>query len=255
MWHIPLTSLLQVTISDPTHLRSPFCCLSPVAFVEMLTKWGGDIPRQMGMSNERHRRASKDKVQGLLQGLCETFGGLEVPIELEREWQVTWPRPPTPWKVETLRIDSAGLCDIESWIGFASSRHTSKRGDWRQEDRLIRLAGSLKSVAVWDFFEFVCFSKGFKTLHKQLLWTLGMRLQSALCLVAEGKREGKGIGMKEVKFSQIMEQPHVMDRKLLEYITAAELYAKGLVSKCISLATDKASVCGLGVGLQSTMSS
>lgn len=239
--------------NDASNPHLPFVGLPLVAMLEMVTKWGVDIPRRMGMREDTHRDVAAAVLRGLLGGLCKSLQGIELTIELVREWQSPWPRPPAQWNAVVQSVREDGLCDLEDWVDRVAQDHPAPGRQWWSEASLLRLIASLKSGSLWDLIAGTAMTKGFEALHLQLIWDLGMRLQGLLLESVLKKVTLRGIGLRREAFSDIEGQAHTMDRKLAEYVASARAFAASLQVRCISLCTDKASVCGLGAGLQNTV--
>lgn len=59
--------------------------------------------------------------------------------------------------------------------------------------------------------------------------------------------------MKVAGFAEVLDNGPLMDRKLVQYVLASNRVAEGLRLRSYSICTDKASVGGLGGGLQNTV--
>lgn len=79
-----------------------------------------------------------------------------------------------------------------------------------------------------------------------------MMLQSVCMRIDDGELRGDGQDYKIEQLVDCMESSHGMDRRLLEYVVAGRDYAQQLGLRSMSLCTEKASVNGLGAGLQNT---
>ena len=205
------------------------------------------------MSSDRNCGACNAVLEGLLSGLCLTRQGITIPIALEKSWLVQWPRPDPQLRAVTLVIDSAGICDLQSWCASTTQDFPCSNKDWWHTAQLTRLCSEVSSVSIWDLLSHTCVTRSLQVLHLQLLWSLGMQFQKCLYDVTKQTVAPRDISISTEDFTEIMDNPAVMDRKLAEYVVSGRSFAASLSLRAYSSATDKASVCGLGAGLQNTI--
>jgi hypothetical protein len=205
------------------------------------------------MSSDRNSGACNAVLRGLLSALCLTRQGITIPIALEKSWLVQWPRPDPQLRAVTLLIDSQGICDLQSWCTSTTQDFPCRNIDWWHKAQLSRLCSEVYSTSIWDLFSHTCVTRSLNVLHVQLLWSLGMQLQKCLYDVTKKTVAPRDISISTEDFTEIMDNPAVMDRKLAEYVVSGRSFAASLSLRAYSSATDKASVCGLGAGLQNTI--
>lgn len=227
--------------------------LSTSALLELLAKWSGDLPRCLGMVHKQHREAAFDLLKALLLCLCKDMGGLKVPIDIDASWKVIWPRPLGHWKMEVLVVGVDGMVDLASWVKAVTERHPTSRMTWWHTSALSQLLAETDSLFLWDIFRATCVKKRFRGLHEQLVWRLGQLMESLFSELASEKRKKQSVSFAHDSFADIFEQAHTMDRKLAEYVLAGRCIAQNLSLRAFSVATDKASVGGLGAGLQNSI--
>ena len=238
-----------------SNLGLPCVAVSVHDFLEMTAKWGYELPRHMGMSKEAHRLAARFTLEALLHGLAADLGGFRIVVDLEKDWQPIWPRPRPHWKSETLVIDATGICELDGFIETVTKNHACRKGLWWHEASLARLVSDLESTKVWHLIASTAVSNTLQSLHCQLVWDLGCALQRHLLGLAKEKGKSKSLFRFAAEgFSDIsLDASHTMDRKLVEYVEVGKAALQRLNLRSISLCTDKASVGGLGSGLQNTI--
>ena len=224
----------------------PVVTFSTWAVLEMLARWSSCHARHGGFKDSGHRQGAGDLLVGFLSNVCEQHNGLAVPIDLDTSWAVLWPRPQVPKLLCVLQVDSKGVVLLAPFLLEVRSQNCPE-GHWSKSSDFQRVCTELGSCPfVADLFQAVASVQKLSLLRLQLLWQLGARLQETIstCLT---KPQGV-LKVKVVSMEDSMDSAPVMDFKLVRYVASTRAVSAG--QKNFSLATDKASVCGLGAGVQ-----
>lgn len=110
----------------------------------------------------------------------------------------------------------------------------------------------MRSFSLYDVFTQTAVDKGMAAFHKQLLWFVGQLLEVVFAKVHKGKSKAKLV-VREVTWGDALGCAMTLDRKLVHYMEAGRRLASQQRLRSVSLCTDKASVGGLGGGVQTTL--
>lgn len=228
----------------------PFVGLSTWALLSLLATWCSALPRMGGMQKLAHRQAARECLSALLCMVLEAVGGLAIPIDLQETWDIVWPRPSPHWKCELLSVGADGTVNFLDWVDRLKQRHPASPRQWWHEKHLRTLSGDSPSLTLLDLFVGVCSGKRFLPFFKQVLWALGQALQAEILKGARGQGEFE---VELETFANVLQDGPALDRKLVSYVLAGQEMARQLNLRSFSCATDKASVGGLGAGVQGSL--
>lgn len=127
----------------------------------------------------------------------------------------------------------------------------SAGGVWWSEKKLGGFVSGLESCDLVSLLKAAFAHKAMLDFFKQPVWLLGQRMQD-LCLQVLGGG-GASYSIAYDSFESALECPQVMDRKLVEYVEASNSFCRQARRRSYSCVADKASVGGLGSGLQTTV--
>lgn len=225
----------------------PFVSLSSWALVELLARWSQSSVRLGGFDKEEHRLAA----QYLLGALFKMVGGddaeFRIDIEIVVDWEVVWPRPLAGEATAPL-IVRKGQVDLAEFMKDAIVSGGRRNGWWNGKE--IKLLAQCGSMNLREAYCKVASHKKLKPMHLQLLWHIGLKLQTLVRAAADGSSAGD-FRVSKVGIDALMSEPQKMDKHLLSYIQCSRAAAKKQL--CFSVATDKSAVAGLGGGVQTTV--
>lgn len=225
----------------------PTASMSVWALLEMLSRWGFNIPRLGGMGKDKHKFATQDFLKAMV-GLATT-AETSIRIELTDTWTVAWPRPQTSSSADVvLQVHAGGGLDFEKLAAQLASASRQK-GWWATRDMGEVLRDLQASPTVLGLFVALTGRKKLQCFRFQLLWQLGLLLQKALRDAAMGKASPAEVT--EVTMGDCLLDADTLDYKLVGYIQVCRHESRG--GKNFTLCTDKSSVAGLGSGLQNTV--
>lgn len=229
----------------------PFVGISVHALLALLTRWSSAIPRLGGFSKAQHKAACDELLRALVGGLVHEGQGFGVPIDLEANWQIPWPRPPVHGKTVVLDVGGDGIAKVREWLAVVVAQHPAPGNMWWSSQKLSKFVDRLESFDLVALLK-ACFAeKHLLDLFKQLIWLLGQRLQDHFLAALDDK--ASPIAVAYDSFEAALNCPLVMDRKLVEYVEASKSFCRQAGQRTYAVATDKASVGGLGSGLQTTI--
>lgn len=229
----------------------PFVGISLHALLALLVRWCGAIPRNGGFSKAQHKTACDELLQALVTGVSGGGQGFSLPIDLEAQWNIPWPRPAAHGKTVLLEVDGSGNVKLREWLAQVFDQHPASQHMWWSRPKLSKFADRLDSCDLATLLKVAFADKAMLGFFKQLVWLLGQRLQDLALQSLDGQTTSLQVAYD--KFEAALDCPIVMDRKLVEYVEASKAFCKQVRSRTYSVATDKASVGGLGSGLQTTV--
>lgn len=112
------------------------------------------------------------------------------------------------------------------------------------------------NLATYSVFDLLCASaldKRLQPLHKQLVWGFGQVLEAKCRKLVPRRKKTEGISVRAPGMEDALASAPHLDRQLVQYVESSRRYASMLNLRSVSLCTDKASVGGLGSGVQSTI--
>lgn len=220
----------------------------------LLSKWSTATKRHGGFGEERHRAACLEFLTSVIGVVCQENGGIEVPIVLDDSWNVPWPRPQVKASGVVLTCTAEGFVDLGGFCADLAQRSAS-RSNWWHQSRLIACWGTATgTMSIVRFVTLTINSGKAAPFAKQLVWHLGWAFQAA-CLkaIAGGEAQVAGLQITGNSFLEVLTQAPLLDRMLVQYTESCRAKVRELKTHHFSCSTDKASVCGLGAGLQATL--
>lgn len=229
----------------------PYPSGSSWAIVALLLRWAVVSPRQGGLVNPRHKQSAEDMLCELLRIVYPTPGSsVSIQLELVSEWVPTWPRPVHKGRYLPLELTSSGEVVVDVFLQrLWAEAATLPKGCWRGPhlEKLGRRLGARASLL--SLMTFCSLEDKLHPLFSQLLWYVGSSLQDELLRASRGCSSRVVVAMS--KASDELGANTTMDRSLVAYMHCGRELCRDL--EYLTLATDKASVCGLGSGVQSTI--
>lgn len=238
-------------MSAPHHL--PFLGISGHALLALLTKWATAAPRWGGLQTPRHRLASGDLLLALLTDVRTLLPDGVLFIDLSATWRIVAPRPQTFDREVPLRIGSDGTVDFDKFIDEATTRYPCSKRCWWHSQALHDFARNLATYNLYDIFCASAMDKRMLSLHKQLVWGLDQLLEKRCRQLIPRKKASEGIPVRAPNMEGALGSGPALDRQLVQYVESSKRYANMLNLRSLSLCTDKASVGGLGSGVQCTV--
>lgn len=235
--------------TDASNGLLPWVGVSSHGLLALLSRWAFAVPRLGGLGSPANRLACSELLLALMDLVKPESGSLSIDISISSEWRIKWPRPPDQGRLLALQIDADGHTNIQRFVDEAKAKFPAKAGQWWHERHLERFLQELHSYSIYDIFKSAAANKQFHILHKQLVWALGYHLE----VLFRGSVGKGGMTIREPDFEQVLDSAPLMDRKLVQYVLAGRRTAEALKLRSFSLCTDKASVGGLGGGLQNTI--
>ena len=197
--------------------------------------------------------SSSDLLLSLVNSLLSVTGPvLTVPVSLTNDWKPHWPAAHTPADAVLQVYDG-----YVAWPAFVKDviRLAPCHGPgWWAADAFGILCATLqkeypnKKLHITDLMKATCTIVPF---HSQLVWFLGWQWQRmALSMLNDVKLSLDNFTITIVQHSELCEHATQMDFQLVNYMEACQAVAKN--NLCFGMSTDKASICGLGGGVQGT---
>lgn len=237
-------------LADDAHGSLPWVGISSHGLIAILARWALSVPRCGGLTDSKARSASSELLSAILDIAKPDRGGqLRLSISIESDWRVRWPRPADGSRSVALSWDSAGQVDLIRFFDEARGRFPATRKQWWHPTVVECFLSDLRSFSLFDVFCAVLLDKRLHSLFQQLVWGIGQHLES----IFRGSIGRPGLKMQLSGFAEVLDSGPLMDRKLVQYVMASKRVAEGLRLRSYSICTDKASVGGLGGGLQNTV--
>lgn len=240
----------QEGLSDEGHGSLPWVGISSHGLIAILSRWALAAPRGGGLAEPKARAASSELLIAIL-GLAkpDRGGHVGLSISIETDWRVRWPRPPDCSRSVTLRWDAAGQVDLIGFFDEVRGRFPASRKQWWHQSVVESFLRDLRSFTLFDVFCAASTDKRVHHLFKQLVWGIGQLLEG----IFRGNAGRPGLKMQVAGFAEVLDSGPLMDRKLVQYVMASKRVSEGMGLRSYSICTDKASVGGLGGGLQNTV--
>ena len=222
------------------------------ALLELGIIWGTKKPRGGGFCHEDHRSSAKDLVKALL---AIALGGnvKEVEVSMEQPWSIKWPRPHTAERVFPLFLLPGCLVALGGFFRATKSIAHRVQGAWFTStawDFAMETLGEQPTFC--DFLVFTSGEKAPRPLYLQLIWWAGCRAQDLNGAAAKMKESRSPLFAVTVKsLAGCLDNRREMDRRLAIYVRNCKEACQG--HRNLSVCTDKASVCGLGSGIQGSI--
>ena len=176
---------------------------------------------------------------------------LSVAVNFTAEWEPKWPCATT--NPDVILLVQHGYV---KWMDFEKDvRKVAKsfqKGWWSDPD-FEELSKALKKngpnkVHIVDLLRATCSIPSF---HSQLLWHLGWLWQAmALAMLKDDKKQLDNFSISAVSVGDLCNHAMAMDVMLVDYMEACCAASKNTLN--FGMSTDKASLCGLGGGVQGT---
>lgn len=231
----------------------PFLGLSSHALLALLTRWSVATPRRGGLNDPKHRMASAELLLSLLDAARGSSAGASVLwVSLVGNWSIAWPRPDFGEHEVSLVWNADGMLDMQGWVAQVKASHPCAKKCWWHAQQLETWIASLPSFTIYDVLTQSSVTKGLGVLHTQLTWQVGQMLETLAGQVTKGNRRSVMV-VRDMSFEDAFDSAAKLDLKLVRYVESGVRRAAANNIRSISLCTDKASVGGLGGGVQSTV--
>ena len=174
---------------------------------------------------------------------------MNVPVKLTKDWSPQWPVAHTPSDV-MLQMHN-GYVLWPAFVADVTSIAAAHGNGWWSADEFGEFCAELKTdypnmLHITDLLRASCH---IAPLHSQLVWHLGWIWQSmALRMLKDEKLTLDTFSIRFVRPDELMNTASDMDVQLVHYMEASLAASKNLL--CFGMSTDKASICGLGGGVQ-----
>ena len=167
-----------------------------------------------------------------------------------QDWCNHWPRPNCSEFTVEIKVESDGTMKLDEWWPVVEEQlHCLGLGPRSRMLKDLKLSLNDKTQLL-DVLKQASGAQSC-TLFDQILWACGHQLQKLVKAMLKGKASSPWLSAKKVDMSDLLACPNLLDRHLVRYIDVCKGLMHGQTN--ISCATDKASVCGLGSGLQNTV--
>ena len=234
----------------------PYLSASAWGLLHLSVMWSTRTSRHGGLGDVRHRQGCSELAAALVNVVLVN---LSVPHQFYIHsaqgvdaWKPRWPRPAENGMRLMMTISQEGAFDAEELlVAVAAVRSPPPRGAWwaspkmasvlrscRRDPCLLNLLGALQAEPLLLPF------------YAQLLWHVGFMLQTNFMKAAVNPAT-VGFSLKYLSIADVLDQPHLLDRHISNYVQAGRLLAKN--ETFFTACSDKASVGGLGAGLSSSL--
>lgn len=232
----------------------PYTSCSCWALVALALRWAFASSRYGGLSKDSHRSASAAFLQSLLRCALPVEGqALTIQVELLLEWVPLWPAPPQQGAQLPLDISDDGTCKLEGFAQRACMMpKPSGKPCWWKGPLAALVKGCGLRPQLLEVLRHASNDKNMQTFYGQLLWGIGSALQAVVVQASRGAAPAHGLLEVALKSTaKSLDDNLTMDRQLVAYQNCCR--QRAAPHSNFSCCTDKASVCGLGSGLQSTI--
>lgn len=215
--------------------------------------WPDGLSQRFGGAGSTHRIASAELLLSLLDAARGSSAGASVlRVSLVENWSIAWPRPDIGEHEVSLVWNADGMLDMQGWVAQVKASHPCAKKCWWHAQRLETWIASLPSFTIYDVLTQSSVTKGLGVLHKQLNWQVGQMLETLAGQVTKGNRRFVMV-VRDMSFEDAFDSAAKLDLKLVRYVESGVRCAAANNIRSISLCTDKASVGGLGGGVQSAI--
>jgi hypothetical protein len=214
--------------------------LSVAAVLDLTRRWSRKDKKNGGLDDDGSRFRSRALLRRLLVGLCANLGGdFHLTLDCVDDWSNLFPRRQQISHPVIVRICTEGLVDTSDW--HEKSKLAANRGS--ALSRWWKLCGFEESgVDILSFFEQAGASPKTESLYRQLVWSLGFKLQGIL-MTGLGNVALVHLKVEETDINTAMlEDSGLLDRQLVRATLSGKRALSGVVS--LSCCTDKSSVAG-----------
>jgi hypothetical protein len=205
------------------------------------------------MQDTTLQASCSDLLLSLVNSLLSVSGPvLTVPVSLTNDWKPSWPASHTPTDV-VLHVHNGYV----AWPAFVKDviRLAPCHGPgWWARAAFDGLCSTLqqeypnKKLHITDLMKATCKIVPF---HSQLVWCLGWQWQRmALSMLNDVKLSSDNFTITVVQPGDLCSHATQMDFHLVNYMESCQAAAKNHL--CFGMSTDKATICGLGGGVQGT---
>lgn len=232
-------------------LMLPFPSVTTWALIELSLLWGARTRRHGGFAGHDHRASSSDLTGALLAAACMKAGNGTINIALVGEFTIKWPRPSSCGPSLGLSVSGSGRVALQQF--FIEAQHLQgHRQAWWLSSALSQLCDGLgEAPSLQSLMAATSAIDSLRPFHLQLLWWCGSQLQQLLLSSSRGQHVAGGPKLKIKCMADCLGDKTEMDRWLALYVRNGKRLASSATN--VSLCTDKAAVCGLGSGLQSSI--
>lgn len=214
---------------------------STVALLSLLRRWSFCSEDRGGLKEARSRDASRDILEGLLAEAVSGSDGVCLEVFDVEKWVCMWPRPSVgPDNLSVKLVLGGGRIDMSQFLQLPGPASTSKHFLlWRRAfvdaDMMFAAAPSLSLI---DFKRCAGVQR-LASMSSQVKWLLARRLEQRIVM---SEREREPAGLFQFRKSEIGVGGADLDEQLYAYVSMCRLEAQK--HNFVSIATDKASVCG-----------
>ena len=176
---------------------------------------------------------------------------LSVAVKFTAEWEPKWPCAPT--EADVILFVQHGHVKWKEFEKDVRNVAKSFEKGWWSDPHFEELSKALKKecpnkVHIVDLLRATCSIPSF---HSQLLWHLGWLWQAmALAMLNDDKKQLDNFSISAVSVGDMCNHAMAMDVMLVDYMEACCAASKNTLN--FGMSTDKASLCGLGGGVQGT---
>lgn len=151
-----------------------------------------------------------------------------------------------------LSIGTDGRVDLQ---GFRQQVDNipSNRTNWWDERSWEKAFGNYGQAHIVEFMARAGLCKGFEQFFKQVLWWMGAKVQAECMGLIRGSTSNPICKVVTHSILEALTNAPLLDRMLVQYTESCKDKCRELDIRNYSCATDKASVGGLGSGLQATI--
>ena len=227
----------------------PWPSASPWALLHLFARWAHGNKKQGGFTDDRHKAAAAENLNAMVHDAFLNVPAFNIPIHLLAGWLPSWPtRQP---ECHLHLVVSDGIVCWESFSEQATLLGLGLQHGWWKclqdiDDRIHHGGMSLAQLLMHTSI-----NADLEPFHAQLVWYVGWQWQSVATVVLKGNLAHPSIQVSEVSGDDLFGAPNQMDWQLENYLATSRRHASGQLF--FTGATDKATVCGLGSGVQTTV--
>lgn len=245
-------SHLQAVADSSETTMLPFTSVSPWALIELLCLWRTRKPRLGGFVQDTHRASALDTLSALLAVVGGAGDASEVEMSMELAWAIPWPRPGVPVQPRSLCIAVGGIVALGAFFRATRAVRSPDGKGWWLSKAFQQLCMELgDKPTLRELLLASCEAPILRPFYLQVLWWVGGKVQQAIVDTLEGRKKGDALQAKSKSMADCLDNQPEMDRRLAVYVRCGREAAAA--HRNVSLATDKAAVCGLGSGVQGSI--
>ena len=230
----------------------PYVSASIWALLVLLTLWTTTAKKSGGLQRQEWRSSAAAMLSAIVADvLVVSPSEISFPIFMQLDWKPEWPRP-------------FAVCDVIlpifhgriQWTRFVEqvrAKAVILGAGWWSGDAFDQLDTDMRGkTALTDLLQATCATPCLLSLHAQLVWAIGWTWQQLVIgLHTDKTKVHQSLCCYEVKDEDLMGCATDMDIHLGSYIYCSQVATSGVLH--FNCSTDKASMCGLGSGVQGTI--